>query len=88
MTSHGIITPWECWHGRHFAVRRECLAVGNNGAFWVGKITRNMERDRWNVVDLEAMGWTVMRVWGSDVTRDAGACVENVRRLLELKENA
>lgn len=42
-----------------------------------------MERDRRNVADLEAMGWTVMRVWGSDVTRDAGACAEEVRRLLE-----
>ena len=42
-----------------------------------------MERDRWNVVDLEAMGWTVMRVWGSDVMKNASGCVDEVRRLLE-----
>lgn len=44
---------------------------------------RNMERDRRNMADLEAMGWTVVRFWGSDVMRDAGACAEEVRRLLE-----
>lgn len=43
---------------------RERLAAGNNGAFWVKKIERNMGRDRRNEADLEAMGWTVMRVWG------------------------
>lgn len=42
-----------------------------------------MERDRRNAADLEAMGWTVVRFWGSDVMRDAWACAEEVRRLLE-----
>lgn len=42
-----------------------------------------MERDRRNAADLEAMGWTVGRFWGSDATRDAEACAEEVRRLLE-----
>lgn len=77
-----------CWansmmHGRDFSARWERLAAGNNGAFWVDKIMRNMERDRRNEADLEAMGWTVVRFWGSDVMRDAGACAEEVRRLLD-----
>ena len=70
-------------HGRDFSARWERLAAGNNGAFWVDKIMRNMERDRRNEADLEAMGWTVVRFWGSDVMRDAGACAEEVRRLLD-----
>lgn len=56
---------------------------GNNGAFWTAKIERNMERDRRNVADLEAMGWTVVRFWGSDVMKNSSGCAEEVRRLLE-----
>lgn len=29
------------------------------------------------------MRWTIVRFWGSDVMRDAWACAEEVRRLLE-----
>lgn len=78
-----VFVDGDFWHGRHFAARRERLAAGNNGAFWTAKIERNMARDRRNVADLEAMGWTVIRFWGSDVMWDAGACADEVRRLLE-----
>ena len=33
------------WHGRDFESRRAGLLAGNNGAFWVAKIERNMACD-------------------------------------------
>lgn len=77
-----LFVDGDFWHGRDFGSRRERLAAGHNGAFWVAKITRNMERDRRNEADLEAMGWTVMRFWGSDALRRPDACAEEVRAWL------
>lgn len=73
-----IFVDGDFWHGRDFETRCGRLAAGNNGAFWVSKIERNMVRDLRNVVDLEALGWRVLRFWESDVLEDPDGCVEVV----------
>lgn len=78
-----IFVDGDFWHGHDFPERRNRLASGNNGAFWVAKIERNMARDVRNVIDLENIGWTVMRLWASDVLRNPGACAYDVRVQLE-----
>lgn len=69
-----IFVDGDFWHGRDFEFRRERLAAGNNGAFWIARIVRNMARDARNASDLEAMGWTAMRFWASDVLADLDGC--------------
>ncbi|HZO06217.1 MAG TPA: very short patch repair endonuclease [Solirubrobacterales bacterium] len=34
-----------------------------NSSYWSAKIARNVERDRRNDAELNAAGWTVIRVW-------------------------
>lgn len=77
-----IFVDGDFWHGRDFAIRRERLEAGNNGAFWVAKIERNMARDTRNVIDLENMGWTVVRFWESDVLKSPDTCAVSVKVLL------
>lgn len=77
-----IFVDGDFWHGRDFEARRDRLAAGNNGAFWVAKIERNMARDRRNDVELAEAGWVVLRFWGSDVLKRPEECVGRVSAVL------
>jgi DNA mismatch endonuclease (patch repair protein) len=46
--------------------------------YWRTKIARNIERDRAADAALEAMGWTVVRMWDQDVKSDLDGCVRRV----------
>ncbi len=49
-----------------------------NTAFWVDKITKNMERDRRVNAQLDDEGWHVVRLWASDVLEDPEVAVQHV----------
>lgn len=55
---------WHCCpiHGRQ--PRR-------NSNYWAPKLARNVERDRAQDAALSAHGWTVIRIWGHEMTDDA-----------------
>lgn len=42
----------------------------NNRTFWRQKIEANKQRDKQVSMELEQAGWTVMRFWGHDLTKD------------------
>jgi DNA mismatch endonuclease, patch repair protein len=46
-----------------------------NRDFWESKLERNVERDRENDAALEAMGWTVIRIWEHESAETAAACI-------------
>lgn len=48
---------------------------GNNGEFWVKKISRNRERDDEINKALLFRGWTVIRFWGKDILKNTDECV-------------
>ncbi|GEK22882.1 XorII very-short-patch-repair endonuclease [Cellulomonas xylanilytica] len=60
---HGRSTPWN----------------GPNAALWEAKMTRNHERDVRSTMLAEAEGWTVVRIWEHEVTKDVEAAVALVR---------
>ena len=49
--------------------------------FWKRKLERNVERDRLNRVELEAMGWRVVEVWEHEVREDPAAVAQKIRGL-------
>jgi DNA mismatch endonuclease (patch repair protein) len=51
-----------------------------NAEWWTEKLRRNVERDRQTDSDLEAAGWTVIRVWEHEEPRQAADRVESVLR--------
>jgi DNA mismatch endonuclease (patch repair protein) len=62
-----VFVDGDFWHGRDWESRRVRLARGSNADYWLSKIGRNIERDQTCTGLLVSMGWTVVRVWETDV---------------------
>jgi len=79
-----VFVDGDYWHGNPAEWRRrgfqtlEAQFPEAKRAFWVTKITANMKRDE-DVNDaLAARGWTVIRVWESEIRTDLDAVVERI----------
>src|SRR5438067_2175502 len=78
-----IFIDGDFWHGNQW--RRRGLAAledqfrqTESAAYWLRKIRRNMARDCRATAELVDAGWSVARVWESEVLADAGACVARI----------
>lgn len=47
-----------------------------NGEWWLEKLEGNVQRDRETTEHLEAMGWTVIRIWEHTAAAEAVALIE------------
>lgn len=54
------------WHGRSLA---EVIRRRGECDYWSLKISRNMERDKSQRLELESNDWAVLSVWESDIMR-------------------
>jgi len=73
-----VFCDGDFWHGRRWHSRREKLARGANAPYWTAKIAANVARDRRNTRLLRAAGWTVVRLWETDVLRDVARAAGRV----------
>ena len=78
----------ELWHGDQWRRRNlpnleAQFRGGKDPGYWAEKIHRNIERDIRATADLLARGWTVLRLWESDVLDDPDACA---RRIIDIRE--
>jgi DNA mismatch endonuclease (patch repair protein) len=80
-----VFCDGDFWHGRHWRARKLRLSKGANAAYWTTKIRSNMIRDRKHARALEREGWTVIRVWETDVKRDAAKIAQSIARVLARK---
>jgi DNA mismatch endonuclease, patch repair protein len=62
-----VFCDGDFWHGRGLQRRVQKLARGHNASYWVSKIKSNVARDRRIKRLLQQSGWTVLRLWESDV---------------------
>jgi len=73
-----IFVDGDMWHGNAWKVRGlrtiEDL-YPNRTHWWVSKITRNIERDREVNAAMAAAGWSVLRLWESDILRGPAEAV-------------
>jgi DNA mismatch endonuclease (patch repair protein) len=65
-----IFCDGDFWHGRDWETRARKLSRGTNSSYWLAKIQSNMERDRLNTKKLEEAGWTVLRLWETQILAD------------------
>ncbi len=72
----------EFFHGKDWDKLHERLKMSQNSEFWIKKIQKNMGRDRRVDQALQAMGWKVIRLWGSDINKDLQGCVERIGKLI------
>lgn len=80
-----VFCDGDFWHGRHWASRKRKLAAGWNASYWVAKIERNRQRDRRVARTLRALGWTVIRVWESDVRKHPERVAQTIARAVACK---
>lgn len=66
------------WHGcpQHYVRPR------SREEFWAAKLASNVDRDRQQTMQLEALGWRVIRVWEHTVFEQCAEVVERVRDAL------
>jgi DNA mismatch endonuclease, patch repair protein len=78
-----IFVDGDFWHGRDWTNLRAQLQRRANPGYWIAKIGRNRERDLTQTMLLEAEGWTVLRIWESDVLKnpDLHLCAIETRLL-------
>ena len=80
-----IFCDGDFWHGHNWAIRGmnsldEELA--GYSEFWKNKILRNIERDSETNKRLSTMGWTVVRIWESDIKKDVDECVKKIENVI------
>ena len=77
-----IFCDGEFFHGKDWEIRKPKLAQGNNGDYWVDKISHNRERDEIINNKLLFDGWTVIRFWGNDIKKRPEECVRVIEELI------
>jgi len=77
-----VFCDGDFWHGRRWEQRREKLARGANALYWTAKIAANVVRDRRNTRALKLAGWTVIRLWETDILRDVGRAAARVEAIV------
>ena len=82
-----VFVDGDYWHGNTWRLRgapsfEDYYGRGDNGAFWLEKIRRNMERDVTVAISLQRQGWQVVRLWESDVLADLPGCADMIERLV------
>lgn len=82
-----IFIDGDFWHGgqwrrRGLATLEDQFRATNTRGYWLQKIRRNIQRDCRNTAALQRDGWTVLRIWESQVSRDLEACVAMTLHIL------
>ena len=54
--------------------------------FWIGKIERNIARDKEVTDRLRGDGWEVIRFWGKDIMKRTDECLNKVREIVYAKK--
>jgi DNA mismatch endonuclease (patch repair protein) len=80
-----VFADGDMWHGNAWRLRglnRLEDMFPTNTEFWTKKIRRNMERDREVTQRLAEKGWTVVRLWESDILANPDEAAQRVLKAL------
>ena len=76
-----VFCDGDFWHGHNWAIR----GYGSFGqemerysSQWENKIRNNVDRDIRIVRELTEAGWSVLRIWESDIKKDVKSCADQV----------
>ena len=77
-----IFCDSEFFHGKNWEDQKLRLAKGNNGEFWINKISKNIVHDEDVNKKLWIMGWTVIRFWGEEIKKNTDECVKVIEETI------
>lgn len=69
-----IFCDSEFWHGYDWENSK--YKIKSNQDYWIPKIERNIARDREINHQLEAEGWTVIRLWEKQIRKQLPICIQ------------
>ncbi len=75
-----IFIDSEFWHGKDWKNRKH--DIKSNQDFWFKKIQGNIERDKEVNEQLSRDGWTVLRFWGEDITKNLRNCTDKILKTI------
>lgn len=78
-----IFCDSEFWHGKNYD--KSVGRIGTNQEYWKQKIARNVERDKEVNEKLVSEGWTVLRFWEKEITKDIEHCINVIVKATEMK---
>lgn len=73
-----IFCDGEFFHGKNWDELKIKLNESKNSAFWIDKISRNIEHDKEINAQLKGLGWTVLRFWGRDIRHNTLQCIKAI----------
>ena len=81
-----IFCDSEFFHGKNWESQKIRLAKGNNGTFWINKISKNIIHDEEINKKLWFMGWTVIRFWGEEIKKNTDECIKTIEEAIFEKQ--
>ena len=78
-----VFVDSEFWHGHDWENRKKDFK--SHLEFWIPKIERNIQRDIEVNEKLKSDGWTVIRFWGKEITKNVQLCADTIEKAV--KEN-
>lgn len=85
-----IFCDGEFFHGKDWEVLKPKLEKGENGQYWISKISKNRTRDDEINKQLLFLGWTVIRFWGRDIVKNVDECIKVIEETvwdMKMQEN-
>ena len=79
-----IFIDGDFWHGYDWDVRK--CKLRRNREYWINKIEGNMKRDVIITKSLKMEGWTVLRFWEHNITKQCGQCVKLALKMINSKK--
>lgn len=81
-----IFCDSEFFHGKNWEAQKIRLVKGNNGEFWINKISKNIIHDEEINKKLWLMGWTVIRFWGEEIKKNTDECIKTIEEAIFEKQ--
>jgi DNA mismatch endonuclease (patch repair protein) len=86
-----VFLDGDFWHGRQWRLRGlssldQQFSRCRNRSYWIKKIGCNVKRDARVNRRLRSRGWSVVRIWESDLRRNPHGCLRRVERAIERRK--
>jgi DNA mismatch endonuclease (patch repair protein) len=81
-----VFCDGDFWHGRRWSSQKAKLRNGSNASYWLAKIEENRRRDARVGARLRRLGWRVIRVWETDVLRQADSIAAAIETLVRSRQ--
>lgn len=77
-----VFCDGDFWHGRHWTKLKRALKRRANPRYWVAKIQANRLRDARTRRALRQKGWSVVRLWETDIRRNPSLAATSLKTRL------